>query len=33
MMFVLMAFGMVVGRLAVLAVQASQHRLTPATAR
>jgi hypothetical protein len=32
-MFVLMAFGMVIGRLAVLALQASQHRLAPATAR
>jgi hypothetical protein len=32
-MFVLMAFGMVIGRTAVLAVQASQHRLTPAAAR
>jgi hypothetical protein len=32
-MFVLMAFGMVIGRLVVLGVQASQHRLAPATAR
>jgi hypothetical protein len=32
-MFVLMAFGMVIGRLVVLAMQASQHRLAPATAR
>jgi hypothetical protein len=32
-MFVLMAFGMVTGRLAVLALQASQQRLSPATAR
>jgi hypothetical protein len=32
-MFVLMAFGMVIGRVLVLAAQASQHRLTPATAR
>jgi hypothetical protein len=32
-MFVLTALGMVTGRLAVLAVQASRHRLAPATAR
>jgi hypothetical protein len=32
-MFVLMAFGMVTGRLAVLARQGSQHRLAPVTAR
>jgi hypothetical protein len=32
-MFVLTAFGMVTGRLAVLAVQASQHRLAPEAAR
>ena len=32
-MFVLMAFGMVVGRLGVLALQAPRHRLTPLAAR